>query len=924
MSVITIQDFSGMMPLRDGILLPDRNAQYAKNTWLYKGSIRGFRHAIPVYTALYSDTQQVYRIPNSTALPPDFINSRWLEFPDPFIAVIRNPVVGDQWNRYYFFPSDQCAPNGDNPDFAFNPGAPVYNTLDRIIAGDTPLYLGIPAPADPPVVVPAPITVVKTATADVAAGGTTLTLNNTTDLSDGMTITDLDEATPLSTTMLYDTPPNRHPIDTQTIATTNPASGGGAYHTYQTSAAASSGGNTLAMQSVSGIVNGMIVVNRSNSSRIATGSTVTGVSGSNVTISKPFTADIILDDFISFESLAANVLQLSTIIGISGGMGVTNNTNPSSIPGNATVISISDFADSRITLSTNVSSIVNVGDSIEVAGINSNELIVDDPTTPAGVVLPGMTVTDVTNPGALIFGTTVVYAEPFYVVISQDCSSTGVTNGDTIHFANNVFPNGGAIDDKGVVDATHVNTTQPTAGAGVINGDQIQFDVTDIEVRAYVYTYVSAYGEEGSASQPDVETGNPVGTWHITIPAIDPAILNNRNLAKIRLYRTVVDTAGNAAYYQVTDIGPPFPTGVTVYDDSAEPKDVVSNSPLTSELYTPPPADLQGVVMMANGIAAGWSNEREIWFSAAYLPHAWPASYALTVDYPIVGLTANGASLNILCEGAPFIATGVTPDTMTIGKISSNEPCNSRGSIVSSGEGAYYSSPNGLILLNSSGTTSITEFVYEKEFHNSLQPLSWAAGHYGLSYVAFIKGAGLTGIDPDGLTIHGLVLEKEDKNTPFCYLNFRTTVKNMYFDEMSGQLFGLQSNNTIMQWNPPIGIPGTTTLWDWTWMSKPFRMAFPASFKAIKIIFEVPDEVMITLGPRNTDQNQVYDPTTQYLIIKVFADDRFVMVKEIQASEEILLIPDGFKATLWELELQGQVNVTHLKMSTSVKELRKA
>src|SRR4029077_3521031 len=109
-------------------------------------------------------------------------------------------------------------------------------------------------------------------------------------------------------------------------------------------------------------------------------------------------------------------------------------------------------------------------------------------------------------------------------------------------------------------------------------------------------------------------------------------------------------------------------------------------------------ADLQGVVMMANGIAAGWSNEREVWFSAAYLPHAWPASYALTVDYPIVGLTANGASLNILCEGAPFIATGVTPDTMTIGRISSNEPCISRGSIVGSGEGAYYASPNGLIL----------------------------------------------------------------------------------------------------------------------------------------------------------------------------------------------------------------------------------
>ena len=54
-----------------------------------------------------------------------------------------------------------------------------------------------------------------------------------------------------------------------------------------------------------------------------------------------------------------------------------------------------------------------------------------------------------------------------------------------------------------------------------------------------------------------------------------------------------------------------------------------------------------------------------------------------------------------------------------------------------------------------------------------------------MSYVAFIKGAGLAGVDPDGLVLHGLVLEKQDKNTPFCYLHFPTTVKNMYFDEIS-------------------------------------------------------------------------------------------------------------------------------------------
>ena len=105
---------------------------------------------------------------------------------------------------------------------------------------------------------------------------------------------------------------------------------------------------------------------------------------------------------------------------------------------------------------------------------------------------------------------------------------------------------------------------------------------------------------------------------------------------------------------------------------------------------------------------------------------------------------------------------------------------------------------------------------------------------------------------------------------------------------------------------------------------KQFRSAFPTSFKCIKTIFEVPPEVTIRPGVRNTDQNQTYNPATQYLTIKVFADGRFIMVKEQQQSGEILLIPDGFNATIWELELQGQVIIKYLEMANSIKELRKA
>ena len=238
---------------------------------------------------------------------------------------------------------------------------------------------------------------------------------------------------------------------------------------------------------------------------------------------------------------------------------------------------------------------------------------------------------------------------------------------------------------KTVDSATQITMSAGAVCAGVQVGDVIQFDTDIPEVRAYVYTWVTAYGEEGPPSPVTVATGDPTGTWTVYVPPLEPAIAANRNIVAFRLYRTVTDSSGNASYYQV---GPDYPhlNGYTIYDSSLD-KDITGSKSLDTVSYTPPPADLQGVVMMANGIAAGWSNQREVWFSAAYLPHAWPAVYALTVDYPIVGLTADGSSLNIVTEGSPFIATGVTPDTMTMGKITANEPCIGRGSVIATERG---------------------------------------------------------------------------------------------------------------------------------------------------------------------------------------------------------------------------------------------
>ena len=754
-----IADFAGMLPIRDPLLLPDNNAQLAENCWLYRGQIRGFRAMAACAMAAYADTQSIYRIPRNTANPPDFTpaGSLWLEFPDEYLTVIRNPTVGDTYDRYYFFPSDEYASTGANPSWPVASPGPVYNTLARLESG-LPMYsLGIAAPTVPPTVTPPATSITLATTAPTAVGATVL---------------------------------------------------------------------QFAANSLGSVIVGMYAI---------------------------------------------------------------------------------DLTDHRLTANANLAS-----------AANTTLLNFSSTGSAPNNIVPGMTVACVNNPAAVFPGSTVAAVTATTVTLSASLV-LAVNAGDTFQ-----FDNVNQIIANSTVTAVNSAAGQATISAGIVGGgvqtgDVIQFLTSLPETRAYVYTMVSDFSEESQPSPATVASGDGTGTWVVVIPK-PPAGYNTNapfNPGHYRLYRTVTDSAGNATYYQVTEV-PINPSGPVTIHDSASDASVTANLQLSTIGFAPPPAGLQGVVMMANGIAAGFTNEREVWFSAAYLPHAWPPQYALTVDYPIVGLTANGSSLNIICEGSPFIATGVTPDTMTIGKITANEPCISRGSIVSSGEGAYYASPNGIIQLNTGGTTNVTTAVYEKEFHYSLLPPQWVSARYGSSYVGFIKGTPIPSVDNldaptdipspfDALGYYGFVMDSGDTNTPFTYLRFTAQIKNAYSDELSGQIFALMTDGTINQWNPPVGNPGTTILRNWQWKTKKFRFTTPQQFKAFMILFEVPPEVQITLGVRNTDQGQTFNPANQYLIIRVYADGNPIVVREIQKSGEVLLIPGDFKAELWEFQLEGPV-----------------
>src|SRR5262245_41828044 len=136
---------------------------------------------------------------------------------------------------------------------------------------------------------------------------------------------------------------------------------------------------------------------------------------------------------------------------------------------------------------------------------------------------------------------------------------------------------------------------------------------------AYVYTYVTEYGEESAPSPPTTVTNKIDATYHITATAPTPAMQTGRNITKWRLYRTVVSAQCNATFYFVAEVDLP----TVVYDDdcSVMPDGiVVNNDQLQTTTWSEPPADLQGLVTMPNGMIAGW-RKNEVWFCEPYYPH---------------------------------------------------------------------------------------------------------------------------------------------------------------------------------------------------------------------------------------------------------------------------------------------------------------
>jgi hypothetical protein len=134
---------------------------------------------------------------------------------------------------------------------------------------------------------------------------------------------------------------------------------------------------------------------------------------------------------------------------------------------------------------------------------------------------------------------------------------------------------------------------------------------------------------------------------------------------------------------------------------------------LGTDEYDPPPEDLQGLIAAQNNILCGFVGN-QLFFSEPNIPHAWPAKYALTFEYDIVGIAAVGGYIFVMTTDYPYQVSGGSPATMAYARIDTLFPCVSKRSIVNMGYGVAYATFGGLAVYSpSSGMDLITKFVHD-------------------------------------------------------------------------------------------------------------------------------------------------------------------------------------------------------------------
>lgn len=478
-----------------------------------------------------------------------------------------------------------------------------------------------------------------------------------------------------------------------------------------------------------------------------------------------------------------------------------------------------------------------------------------------------------------------------------------------------------------------------------------EFSADNTSNRAYVYTYVSTFGQVEEESAPSDATQVVCDTegGSVEVSGFADPPTDHLNITKIRIYRTV--SGSSSTIYQLVDElsltdHKLAATGVSLYGVPWSDRTYVdkrSASQLGKELdslnYTPPPEGLKGLVSMPNGFLAGFVHN-QVWFSEPYLPHAWPSSYMLTTDSPIVGLGVYGSTLVVATSRQPYTISGTSPASMTQEKQPMSQPCVSKRSIAYDQYGVLYASAYGVVALAAGQMDVFTRPIVSQDEWKAYNPSTMLAVMYNNQYIAVYRKGNETSM---------LIFARGE--TPEL-VNYDFTPVAMHIERGSGRLFCLsESDNYIYEIDAD-----DINKEQFTWQSKRFVNPYLTSFSCMKLDADYDSNTDVVaweakrkeiddynaaiwaeregkslLGEFNAVTLNTFEVNGGLLkpnltkaefrsvTVTIYADGHEVYSKVFTSLKACRIPP--YKGYAWWVKFVGNVDIRSFSMSTSMREL---
>ena len=455
-----------------------------------------------------------------------------------------------------------------------------------------------------------------------------------------------------------------------------------------------------------------------------------------------------------------------------------------------------------------------------------------------------------------------------------------------------------------------VNSAATSSGtsSSITNGatfNDASSALTDFST-SYVYTFVTAYGEEGPpspASTVVTTDDNRVIDLSGLETSTSKANANFGTGAKKRIYRS--NTGSNTTVFQfVAEVN----MSATTYEDSSDNADLEEIIPSTYWIGPPdddttlyPDGPMKGLTALPNGVFAGFTGKR-ICFSEPFLPHAWPVTYRITLEDNIVAIGAAGNGLIVTTEGRPYLIAGTDPQSMSAYRMEAAQACLSKKSLVDMGPFVLYAGPEGLVAAAGSEVKVVTEGL--------ISPDQWQSSYYPSTIKGFLWKGRYVGFYHTGSAYGGFIFDTRGGEPTFTTLSESNAVPGGFTDPDDNELY-IIIDDDIKKFQ------GSATNETFTWKSKEFVTPKPISMGFAKVDAEAFPVTLKVYG----DGSVIYNATisTSGSVYSVTGTTPSFSATTI--NEPVVRLPASVHKT-FAIEVSSAKTVNEICIGESIDELR--